>query len=99
MCHGLVHVQLVQHRICVLIKIKIEIIKHSTLQEPRMVWHTHLAETGSIQHDLVNLAHFLQEKVDSGPFKDVKVMPMVLYLDWDDKIRLLNSLNTIWYSM
>lgn len=60
---------------------------------------THLAETGSIHHDLVNLAHFLQEKVYSGPLKDVKVMPMVLYLDWDDKIRLLDSLNIIWCSM
>lgn len=54
-----------------------------------------LAETGCEDDDFVDFAHLLQKVVNTRPLEDVEMMPVVLYLDWDNKVRLLYRLHSV----
>jgi len=85
MCDGLVNVQLVEDRIGVLERRWLR--KHGV-----HVGGTYFAQTCGVHDDFVELAHPFEEKVDTRALEDVKVMPMVLDFDGDDKVGLLNGL-------
>lgn len=52
----------------------------------------YLAQTGCEHHDLIYLAHLLQEVVDAGALDDIHIMPVILDLNRYDIIRLLDGL-------
>lgn len=49
----------------------------------------HLAQTRRKNDNLVDLAHLLQEVVDTGALDHVHIMPIILDLDWDHVVGLL----------
>ena len=84
-----VDVELVEHGISVLqnaVFVKRSIHKEAKIERVS----AHLAQAGGEDHDLVDLAHFLEEGVDARTFDDVDVVPVVLDLDRDHVVRLLD---------
>ena len=53
---------------------------------------TYFAEAGCENNNLIYFAHLLEEVVDPGSLKHMKVMPVIFNLNGDNKIRLLHSL-------
>lgn len=52
----------------------------------------YLAQAGCEHHNLIYLAHLLQEVVDTRALDDIHIMPVILDLNRDDIIRLLDGL-------
>lgn len=53
---------------------------------------TNLANRSSEHDHLIYFAHLPQELFDTGPFDDVDIMPLVVYFDRYDKIRVRDEL-------
>ena len=85
--------------------VNVELVKHgiSVLQRAGFVRRSihsrqakiervsaHFAQAGGEDHDLVDLAHFLEEGVDAWTFDDVDVVPVIFDLDGNHVVRLLD---------
>lgn len=85
MSDNTVDVEFIKHGVRILLDYE----KDSTMRKKR----AHLAKTSSEHDHFVNLAHFLQEVVNSWALDDVHVMPMVLNLNRNHVVSVLDGLD------
>ena len=86
MSDGVGGVELVENRIGILRTIMMDEICG------RFGIDTNLAQTGSIHDDFEQVAHCPEKIVHTWSLEDVKVMPVGLDFDGNDKVGLLNGL-------
>ena len=55
-----------------------------------------LAQTCRENDNLVELSHLFQEIVNTGPFQNVEVVPMIFDFHRDDEVGLLDRLQNLW---
>ena len=82
MCNGTVWIKPVQNRVGVLqerLVVSNTSCATSTIQ-------THLAQAGGEDDNFIDLPHPPKELIYTGAFEDVKVVPICLYLHWNNVI-------------
>ena len=55
---------------------------------PWMQEKINLAQTGCKDNNFVNLSHFLEKVIDTRPFDNIDIMPMILDFNWNNIICL-----------